>query len=168
MCVRADLATKFNFQLQRDKGLPEQLIPFLRICYCEDEAALKEIDVRSAGDITAADEPILQHLALFLQQRLARCALHKTATSYCTGGAAVARCAVFVSLHLAILGRTGLAACADGPVGHAFRRQHALRTNRRRPAHLSITPDLLQRRRTDAPSYVRRAVTIRQRRRIGV
>ena len=82
VCVRwrmlarcADMATKFDFQLQRNKGLPEQLIPFLRICYCEDEAALKGIDVKSAGDITEADVPILQHLALFLQQRLARCAL---------------------------------------------------------------------------------------------
>ena len=82
VCVRwrmlarcADMATKFDFQLQRNKGLPEQLIAFLRICYCEDEAALKGIDVKSAGDITEADVPILQHLALFLQQRLARCAL---------------------------------------------------------------------------------------------
>jgi hypothetical protein len=72
----AEMATKFAFQLQRDKGLPEQLIPFLRVCYCKDGAELKQVDLHNTGEITETDAPILQHLVLFLQQRLARCAPH--------------------------------------------------------------------------------------------
>jgi hypothetical protein len=70
----ADLATKYEFPLQRNKGLPEKFIPFLRLCYCEKEEDLKKINLHQAGEVTEADAPILQYLVLFLQQRLARCA----------------------------------------------------------------------------------------------
>ena len=67
------MATKFTFQLQRNKQLPEQLIPFMRVCYCTSEEQLKQLDLHHTGEVTESDVPILQHLVLFLQQRLARC-----------------------------------------------------------------------------------------------
>ena len=71
--VRAELSTKHDFQLQRDKGLPPQLIPFMRLCYCQEESELKSIDLKDVGELTAADEAILAQVVQYLQHRLARC-----------------------------------------------------------------------------------------------
>lgn len=69
---RAELSTKHTFQLQRGKGLPAQLIPYMRLCYCTDESKLADINLNEAGDLTAEDAPVLQQLTAYLQQRLAR------------------------------------------------------------------------------------------------
>ena len=78
------MSTKYTFQLQRGKPLPEQLIPFLRVCYCTDEDSLHKVDLNETGDIGEGDAPILQHLVLFLQQRLARCAHWRRPHSFLT------------------------------------------------------------------------------------
>lgn len=68
-----ELSTKHDFQLQRNKGLPAQLIPFIRFCYCQEESELKSIDLNETGELTEADEPILMQIVQYLQNRLARC-----------------------------------------------------------------------------------------------
>lgn len=68
----AKLSTQQLFQLQHSKELPQQLLPFMRMCYCTDEAQVRQIDLTQTGDVTEADAPILQHLVAYLQQRLSR------------------------------------------------------------------------------------------------
>lgn len=77
----AELSTKHTFQLQRGKGLPAQLIPYMRLCFCTDEEKLNAIDLKEAGEYTEADIPILNQLVAYLQQRLARYSLPLFTTS---------------------------------------------------------------------------------------
>lgn len=71
----AELSTKHTFQLQRGKGLPAQLIPYMRLCFCTDESKFADIDLKEAGELSDADAPILKQLVSYLQRRLARYAL---------------------------------------------------------------------------------------------
>jgi hypothetical protein len=61
------------FQLQRGKGLPKQLLPFMRVCYCDSEESLSQLDMTGESGVDGSCTLIVQHLALFLQQRLGRC-----------------------------------------------------------------------------------------------
>lgn len=70
--ARAGLASRTTFQLQRDKGLPKQLLPFMRVCYCESAEELQSIDMTGEAPIDASCSDIVRHLVLSLQQRLAR------------------------------------------------------------------------------------------------
>lgn len=76
MLLSAELSTKHAFQLQRGKGLPDQLIPFVRLCYCQEESELRNINLHEAGELTEADGPILMQLVQYLQNRLARYGAH--------------------------------------------------------------------------------------------
>lgn len=71
----AELSTKHDFQLQRGKGLPTQLIPFIRLCYCQEESTLQDINLLETGALTEADQPILAQLVQYIQNRLARYAM---------------------------------------------------------------------------------------------
>lgn len=70
------MSTKHAFQLQRDKGLPDQLIPFVRLCYCQEESELNSINLQETGELTESDELILMQLVQYLQNRLARYSAH--------------------------------------------------------------------------------------------
>ncbi|CAL5228874.1 g12088 [Coccomyxa viridis] len=69
------LATQQTFQLQRGKGLPEMLLPYLRLAHCTDSESLKQasLDTCCSAPISAENElTVLHQLASHLQSCLSR------------------------------------------------------------------------------------------------
>ncbi|BDA45553.1 probable actin-histidine N-methyltransferase [Coccomyxa sp. Obi] len=70
-----NLSTQQTFQLQRDKGLPEQLLPYLRLAHCTDADSLRKATLETCCSAPISPEnerTVLHQLASHLQERLDR------------------------------------------------------------------------------------------------
>ncbi|CAK0782675.1 hypothetical protein CVIRNUC_005870 [Coccomyxa viridis] len=69
------MATQQTFQLQRGKGLPEMLLPYLRLAHCTDSESLKQASLDSCCSAPISPEnelTVLHQLASHLQTCLSR------------------------------------------------------------------------------------------------